>query len=244
SSAPMRPRFSQTVIDALHAEIAPVLIDRVRAVLAIGVVTIGASMLVDLRGGLPNLSAVLLMKVAGMCLYACGAIAVTTARGTSWKRTLASVLPSACLLTLVPGAIGIVLHDPLITGFILSMVALGGAVVFPWGLRPHLIVLVMASFAFTANVVAFARLGPNLAVAVVSAFAAAAYAAQAMERQRLERKALDLQQVAQRRVLELIATDGPSDDVLAAIFAGFGEQWPTARAVLLLTDEAVEHLRV
>src|SRR6185503_8742168 len=152
SSAPMRPRFSQTVIDALHAEIAPVLIDRVRAVLAIGVVTIGASMLVDLRGGSPNLSAVLLMKVAGMCLYACGAIAVTTARGTSWTRTLASVIPSACLLTLVPSAIGIVLRDPLLTGFILSMVALGGAIVFPWGLRAHLVILVMASFAFMANV--------------------------------------------------------------------------------------------
>src|SRR5262245_60847379 len=141
----MRPRFSRAVENSLHAEIAPVLVDRVRAILALGVVTVGASMLVDVRGGSPNLAAVLLTKLAGMCLYACGALAVTSARGASWKRTLASVVPSACLLTLVPGAIGIVLHDPLIAGFILSIVALGGAIVFPWGFRAHLVVLIMAS---------------------------------------------------------------------------------------------------
>jgi len=240
----MRPKSSKIVEDALHVEIAPVLVERVRAVLTLGVVTIGASMLVDLRGGSPNLATVLLTKLAGMCLYACGAIAVTTVRGASWQRTLAAVVPAACLLTLVPGTIGMVLHDPLVTGFILSIVTLGGAMVFPWGLRAHLVVLVMAIFAFTANVVAFSRVDPNTAVAVVSAFAAAAYAAGALERQRIERKALDLQQLAHRRVLELIATDATLEDVLAAVFDGFAEQWPTARAALLVTDEAVERLRM
>ena len=130
------------------------------------------------------------------------------------------------------------------TGFTLSIVTLGGAIVFPWGLRAHLVVVLMAVFAFMGNVLAVGKVGSNIAVAVVSAFAAATYAAAALERQRLERKALDLHQAAHRRVLELIATDATLDDVLAAVFAGFAEQWPTARAALLVTDDAADHLRV
>jgi signal transduction histidine kinase/CheY-like chemotaxis protein len=240
----MRPKSSQVVVAALHAEMAPVLVERVRAVLFLGAVTTAASMLVDVRSGSPHLATVLLTKLAGVCLYACGALTVGAVRGATWRRTLAAVVPAACLLTLVPGAIGIALHDPLITGFILAVVTLGGAIVFPWGLRAHLALLAMAVIAFVANVVTFAQISSNIAAAVVSAFAAAAYTAGALERQRLERKALDLHQKAHRRVLERIATDAPIDDVLTAIFDGFGEQWPTARAALLVTDETVERLRV
>jgi signal transduction histidine kinase len=240
----MRPQNSQIVEDALRAELAPVLVERVRAILILGVVSVGLSMIVDVRGGASNLATVLLTKVAGMCLYACGAIAVTSARGATWQRTLAAVLPATCLLTLVPAGIGIVLKDPLVTGFTLSIVTLGGAIVFPWGLRAHLVVVLMAVFAFTGNVLSTGTVGSNIAVAVVSAFAAAAYAAGTLDRQRLERKALDLHQAAHRRVLELIATDATLGDVLAAVFAGFTEQWPTARAALLVTDDAADHLRV
>jgi signal transduction histidine kinase/DNA-binding response OmpR family regulator len=240
----MRPRTSQIVEEALRAELAPVLVERVRAILILGVVSVGLSMIVDVRGSASNLATVLLTKVAGMCLYASGAIAVTSARGTTWQRTLGAVLPATCLLTLVPAGIGIVLKDPLVTGFTLSIVTLGGAIVFPWGLRAHLVVVLLAVFAFTGNVISTGTVGSNVAVAVVSAFAAAAYAADALERQRLERKALDLHQASHRRVLELIATDAALDEVLAAVFAGFTEQWPTARAALLVTDDAADHLRV
>jgi signal transduction histidine kinase/CheY-like chemotaxis protein len=239
----MRIRFSQAVHDALHAETSPVLIDRVRAILLLGVVTIGVSLVVDLNARGPGFAAVLLTKFAGMCLYACGAVAVGSARGASRRRIVATAVTSACLLAVVPGSIGIVLHDPLMAGFILSIVSLGGAIVFPWGLRAHLVVLVAASAAFVANVAWTASLGPNLGVAMLSAFAAAAYAAAAMERQRLERKALDLQQTAQRHVLELIATDRSLDAVLTAIVHGVSEQWPDARVALLLADDAAERFR-
>jgi hypothetical protein len=64
--------------------------------------------------------------------------------------------------------IGIGLSDPLMTAFILSIVALGGAI-FLWGVRPVSGPL-MASIALTANVL---ELTSNIAVTVVSAFAAA-----------------------------------------------------------------------
>src|SRR5207244_13239282 len=133
------PRTYQIVEDARRAELAPVLVERVRAIPVLGVVTVGLSMIVDVRGNASNLAMVLLTKVAGMCLYASGAIAVTSARGATWQRTLAAVLPATCLLTLVPAGIGIVLQDPLVTGFTLSIVTLGGAIVFPWRRRARLV---------------------------------------------------------------------------------------------------------
>ena len=113
-------------------------VDRLRAVLLIGLVTTGLSMLVDLHEGGSRLTTVLSAKVAGVCLYGLGALAVSLARGRSWTRTLAVAVPSACLLVLVPGMIAIALRDQLMTGFILSFVALGGSVVFPWGLRAQM----------------------------------------------------------------------------------------------------------
>jgi signal transduction histidine kinase/DNA-binding response OmpR family regulator len=233
----MRLRASQFVRDALHAEVAPVIVDRVRAVLVLGAVTTGVSLAVDLESG--AFATIWLTKVACIALYVCAAILVSTARRRSWRGTLAVAVPSACLLTIVPAMIGIGLRDPLMTAFILSIVTLGGAIVFPWGLRAHLVILLMASLSFSANVLVSSQLTSNIAVTVVSAFAAAAYAAHAMERQRLERKAVELQQVAQRHALERIAADASLDVVLAAIFDGFVEQWPAARGALLLVDDGV-----
>jgi signal transduction histidine kinase/DNA-binding response OmpR family regulator len=238
----MRPSDSKVVQDALHDELAPVLVDRVRAVLLLGVVTTGVSLVVDFETGI--FATIWLTKLAGMALYGCAAIVLSAVRGRGWRATIAVVMPSACLLTIVPTGIGIALRDPLMTGFILSIVTLGGAIVFPWGLRAHTVLLAMASAAFTANVTLTSELTPNIAVTVLSAFLAAAYAAHAMERQRVARKAVELQQAAQRRVLEMIATDASLEAVLSAVFDGFAEQWPTARAALLLTDDAVECLHV
>src|SRR5262249_34973898 len=153
--------------------------------------TTAASLVVDYALG--QLEAIALTKVMGMALYGCGAILLTLGRGRSWRATVAIAVPSACLLTIVPGALGIMLHARLVGGFILSMVAPGGALVFPWGLRAHLAVIAMASAAFTANVLLYNRLSANVVVSVASAFAAAAYASAVVERQRLERKAIDLQ---------------------------------------------------
>jgi hypothetical protein len=198
-------------------------------------------MIVDVRGGASNLAMVLLTKVAGMCLYASGAIAVTSARGATWQRTLAAVLPATCLLTLVPAGIGSVLQDPLVTGFTLSIVTLGGAIVFPWGLRAHLVVVLIAVFSFTGNVLR-PNVGSNIAVAVVSR-SRGVYAAgrssgsassgrrstctrRASARARADRDRCDARRRAGRGVRRL------------------HEQWPTARAALLVTDEAADHLRV
>ena len=93
----------------MHAEVAPVLVDRVRAVLLLGMVTTGISLVVDFQTGV--FATIWLTKLAGMALYGCAAIAVSAVRGRSWRHTLAAVLPSGCLLTIVPGVIGIGLRN-------------------------------------------------------------------------------------------------------------------------------------
>jgi signal transduction histidine kinase/DNA-binding response OmpR family regulator len=242
----MRPRTipSPFVLEALHADMAPVVIERVRAVLLLAAVSTGVSVVVDLLGSASDVATILFTKLGASSLYACGAILVTSARGRSWRRMLAIVVPTACLLAVVPGVIALALRDPLVSGFILSLVSLGGAMVFPWGFHAHAVLIATSGFVFVASMAANPQLSPNVVVTIVTAFVGAAYAAWALERQRIERKALDLQQVAQRRVLELLATDAPLDTVLGAVFDGFVQQWPTARASLLLVDEAGACLRL
>jgi signal transduction histidine kinase/DNA-binding response OmpR family regulator len=237
----MRVKPSSVVRDAMHAETAPLVVERVRATLWLGAVTIVLSMLVDLERSVPNLSVLLLTKLAGMCLYLCGVIAISTAKGRGWRGMLTAVVPSACLLTVVPGAITIQLGEPIMAAFILSIVTLGGAIVFPWGLWPEVVLVSIASASFFASTLGSAELTANLAVGVVSAFGAAVYAAGAFERQRLERAALELQRATQQRTLEMVARDATLDEVFDAIRRGFADQWPSARAVLLLVDE--EHAR-
>jgi hypothetical protein len=87
----MRPRASQFVRDALHAEVAPILVDRVRAVLLLGMVTTGISLVVDFQTGV--FATIWLTKLAGMALYGCAAVLVSAARGRGWRRTLAASCP-------------------------------------------------------------------------------------------------------------------------------------------------------
>src|SRR4030095_7297364 len=108
----MRPKSSPFVLDALHADMAPVVVDRVRAVLVLAAVSTAMSTVVDLFGTAPDIASILFTKLGATCLYGCGAILVTAARGREWRRMLAVVVPSACLLTVVPGVIGLALQDP------------------------------------------------------------------------------------------------------------------------------------
>src|SRR5215831_1534602 len=118
---------------ALQRQTRRILAERVFGVLMLGTFTTMLSMLVDLRTEVPRLAVVLLTKVATTCAYGVGAIAVWSVRESSWQRTFAVVLPAACLLGIMPGAIGLAFGDPVMCGFILSVVTLGGALVFPWG---------------------------------------------------------------------------------------------------------------
>jgi signal transduction histidine kinase/CheY-like chemotaxis protein len=240
----MRLPPSQVVRDTLHEETKQILVERVRAILYLGAVTTALSMLVDLHRSVPNLAALLTTKLAGACLYSCGALTVSFAKGRTWRGTLAAVVPSVCLLAVVPGAITIQLGEPVMAAFILSIVTLGGAIVFPWGVGAEMVVVLVASVSFAVSCLGRPDLTANLAACVLSAFGAAIYAAAAFERQRLERTTVDMQQRIQQRALEQVASDAPPDEVFATVLRTFADLWPSARGVLLLFDDAGERFRV
>jgi hypothetical protein len=70
----MRPKPPQVVRNALHAELAPLIVERVKSVLMLAVGTVGISIVVDLQTQAPGTAKILLTKLVGMCLYACGAL--------------------------------------------------------------------------------------------------------------------------------------------------------------------------
>src|SRR5262245_38266169 len=110
----MRPHHSATVRDALGLEVQPLLVERILAILVIACTAMAGSMILDVRAAPPNLPIILLTKFAGTWIYACGVLSVWTARKEGLRRTLRLVVPSVALLTVVPNAVAVALHDQLL----------------------------------------------------------------------------------------------------------------------------------
>src|SRR5262249_7881137 len=148
------------------------------------------------------------------------------------------------LVCLANGIIGRLTGDPLMSAYVLTVVAMGGAIVLPWGVRAQVGIV---SFAVVGLVIglgpSLGRWSPNLLVAVVSTFGASVWAAATLERQRLAKKRVELLQAGQKRVLELVARDAPLADVLDEILRTIEEQCPGMLSSVLLVDDDGSRLR-
>jgi hypothetical protein len=205
---------------ALQEETKPLVLGRVRAVLCLGLVGILLSVLFDVRAGGPELRRLLTVKAALVPLYAAMAWALGRVRTWRWDAAVAVAVAGGGLICAANAVIGIVAGDVAMAVYVLTVFTMGGAVVLPWGVRPQLALVGVSLVGLLAAAVAAPqawRDTPNLAVAVVSAFAASVYVAATLDRQRLERKAAELLQAGHKRVLELIARDAPLGDVLEEI---------------------------
>jgi signal transduction histidine kinase/CheY-like chemotaxis protein len=245
----MKPTFAPPTPDgvrlALAREATPLVARRVRATLWLGAVTIAASLAVDLYLRQPQLAVLLPIKVAAIVAYIAFATALGRMPLERSRLVIGVALAAASLIEVVNAAIGIVLGDPLMTAYVLTVVTLGGAVVFPWGVTSQATLVVVGTAALGVTVLLGPVTGasPNLVAAVLSAFAASVYSAYTLERQRLARKRMELLQAGHKRVLELVAYDGALDQVLGELLRMTEEQSPGMLASVLLADEDGRHLR-
>ena len=231
---------------ALENEYKPLVIARVRGILCIGIVAIAASVVLDIHLGHPRLATLIALKVIGMVAYAAAATLLGLVRRASWPWAVRSAILGAGLICLLNTAIGTLTGDVLVAAYVLTVVTLGGAIVFPWGVRAQLAVVAIASAGLIANLPADPEIwtrSPSLVVAVLSAFGASVWAAAVLERQRLIAKAAELLQAGRKRVLELIARDGRLDEVLAELLATTESQSPGMICSVLLMDEDGRRLR-
>ncbi len=237
---------TEDVRAALERETKPLVVGRVRAVLALGIVTIGLSIPFDLRLPHEQLLPLVALKVGAMLAYAGVAAALFAVRSARWRWATAVALAGAGLICLVNSAIGVVSGDVTMTAYVLTVLTIGGAVVFPWGVGPQSGLAAVAALGFLAALYlgdGRRSVPPNLEAAVLSAFAASGYVASVLDRQRLARKRMEVLQAGQKRVLELVAGDARLDEVLQALMQTTEAQWPAMLGSILLLDPDGQHLR-
>jgi signal transduction histidine kinase/DNA-binding response OmpR family regulator len=229
---------------ALEEETKPLVVGRLRGILWLGVVTIALSIPIDVQTGSPRLAVLLVLKLCAMAAYACAAVLLGRMR--RWRTATAAAAASTGLICLVNLVIGTLTREPVMAAYVLTVVALGGAIIFPWGTGPQLGLVVTASTGLLVHVALDPELwtrSSNLLVAVLSAFAASLYTARVLDRQRLVRKRIELLQAGHKRVLELVARDATVPAILDEILRTTEELSSEMMCSVLLVNESRTQLR-
>jgi signal transduction histidine kinase/CheY-like chemotaxis protein len=224
---------------ALARETTPLVARRVGGILWLGTVTIAGSIGFDLYLTKAPLALLLLVKLAAILAYAAFAVTLGLLPTDRSRLVVGVAVVAGSCIAIVNAVIGILLGEPLVTAYVLTVVTLGGAVVIPWGVAAQVTLVVVGALALGATMVAGPAVGasPNLVAAVLSAFAASVYAAYTLDRERIARKRMELLQAGHKRVLELVAYDGALDGVLDELLRMSEEQSPGMIASVLLADD-------
>ncbi|HJQ85289.1 MAG TPA: ATP-binding protein, partial [Candidatus Binatia bacterium] len=239
-------RQGEGVRAALQDETKPLVLGRVRAILILGIVGILVSLLVDVRLARPRLETLVALKTLALAAYALAALALGRLQHATWPRAVGAAAASGALLCAVNAAIGTLGGDVVMTAYVLTILTIGGATVFPWGLAAQAVLVAAAAAGFAVSVTADSGIwsqSPNLMMSALSAFAASLYVASTLDRQRLARKAIELLQAGHKRVLELVARDAALDDVLDELLRTTEEQSPGMLSSVLLVSEDGRRLR-
>jgi signal transduction histidine kinase/DNA-binding response OmpR family regulator len=242
----VRTERNEAVLAALRLETRGLVLERVRAVLWLGVVTMTLSLLPDLALWHERLFEIVAVKLPAIAAYTVMGLGLRRLRTAGWTATVTGAVGGAGLICSALAAIGTATHDVAMAPYLHTVVTMGGAVAFPWGVGPQLALVTIAAVGFLVNahlVVGIASVSPNLLASVLSAIAASVYLAAVLERQRVERKGTELLQLGQKRVLELVAADASLPDVLTELVRIAEEQSSGLLGSVLLVDADGARLR-
>src|SRR4029077_7941957 len=98
------------------------------------------------------------------------AVGLGHARHASWRRVIATATAGIGLICLLNTAIGTLTGDVLMAAYVLTVVTLGGAILFPWGLRAQLALVGIATVGLAVNLPADPDIwtrSPNIVIAVL-----------------------------------------------------------------------------
>jgi signal transduction histidine kinase/DNA-binding response OmpR family regulator len=236
----MEPGSIDSVRAALRQETQPLVVGRLRAVLLLGIATIALSIPVDLRSERPDLAQLVTLKVLGMAAYAVVALYLARLRRTRWRDAVVVSAIGAGLICLLNAAIGALTGEVLMAAYVLTVLTVGGSIVFPWEARPQLAVVCCATAGVMLNLWVDPGLwtrAPNLIIAVLSAFGASLYTAGALDKQRVASKRVELLQAGHKRVLEMVARDAPLAAVMDELIEITEAQSPAMLCSVLLLDD-------
>ena len=233
------PKPSKMVRAALREETHRLLVERMRGVLWLALATTALSTAADARH--PNAPAPLWeVQIAACGAYALMLLGVSQVRRLSWGWSAAMAALLGCIFCAVISALGVVTGQIEITAALLTMIAVAGSVVFPWGVALQGVVAIAAALGFLAAATLTSTpttVGPNLVPTILSALAVSLYLAHSLEQHRLDRKRAELLQAGEQRVLKMIALDADAPAALDALLTTLEVQLPEALCLIALADE-------
>jgi len=237
----------ESIRAALDQETTPLLVRRVQAVVLLSAAGVLAGMLVDALLGRVAPPFVFSIRLAAVVTYAFAlfVLARIGATGSCAQARQAAVVAAAIMavetsaIDIATGAVAMSLH-------VLSALALGGAIVFPWGMWAQVGLVGGGYLCLAAHLVHDPTLwaaSSNLVLTVGSTLAVSIYAAASLDAQRLAKKTVEILQAGQKHVLELVARDAPLVEILDETLRIVEQQAPGMICSILLVDQGGTVLR-
>ena len=232
---------------ALDAEARPLLVRRVSVVVVLSAAGILLGMLADVVLGRTQPALLLSFRLAAVATYAF-TIFVLTRVGASgdWRRVRAAAAVAAAIMAVETSAIDMAAGQSEMSLQVFTVLGLGAAIVFPWGLGGQVVLVAVSALCLSAHLLRDPTLwstDANLILTVVSTLAASVYAAATLDAQRLARKRVEVLQAGQKHVLELVARDAPLLEMLDDTLRVVEQQAPGMICSILLVDEDATVLR-
>ena len=222
------------------------LIDRLRLVLWLGIVTTPLSLVGDMTVDPAGFRQRLLAKTIITLFYVVGLIALLRLRSTSPARAEMLAVPIAGLVCVATTVAGMAADDVMMTAYLLTVITIGLAVVLPWSARSQAVTVGIATACFLAALSWSgndAALSPNWRISVLSALLSSIVVAHVLELYRLERMRIEILQADQAAILRRISADADLAEVLESVVSLCERQFPGMISSILLLDEDGRHLR-
>ena len=230
----MRELPGPDIVAALHLETQREIVDRVTGILILALVASFASIPLGTPLGPALWESLVRAKVGASTVYLLAALLVRSVRHAPYDHALRVALGSFLTTCIITMTMGMIARDPLMPVYVLTVIALGGAMVLPWGPSAQ---SALGLVCLACLIPSLYALKPQFLVAVFSALAASVYAADVLHRQRLQRKAFELFRAAHERTLELLAADADLRDVLGEVVGAVRQQLDELRCAVLLVGE-------
>ncbi|WP_421863963.1 ATP-binding protein [Parvibaculum sp.] len=237
---------STSLRNALRSDTKSALLDRLRAVIWLGVAGLVLSVLGDLGADAREFRLRLLTKALVVLAYLLALVALHLLRRVPATRAAIRAAWVAGTLCVGSAVSGMIADDVMMTAYILTVITIGLAVVLPWSVRSQVVLVAVATASF-GGVLAISpgatALSANWQIAVLAAFLSSVLAAHVLEQHRLESMRIARLQADQAAILRLVSADGELSTVLDRVVDLCERQFPGMVSSILLLDEDGRHLR-
>src|SRR5262245_53689427 len=125
------------ILAALRRDTQALVIGRLRATIGLGLVGVLASIPFDLALERDRLRPLLYLKAAATLAYPAAIVLLGALRQARWAIAAGTSSAAAGMLCVVTSAICLVTGEQEVASYLLTVIVLGGSVLYPWGLRPQ-----------------------------------------------------------------------------------------------------------